>query len=52
VGELIISLNDAGEVQSYKGIPYVMLADSFTRKNANGEWSRSRVRRETLSITR
>ena len=37
VGELNISLNDSGEVQSCKGIPRVMLADSFKRKNADGD---------------
>ena len=37
VGELNISFNDAGEVQSCKGIPHVMLADSFKRKNADGD---------------
>ena len=37
VGELNISFNDAGEVQSSKGIPHVMLADSFKRKNADGD---------------
>lgn len=37
VGELNISFNDAGDVQSCKGIPHVMLADSFKRKNADGD---------------
>lgn len=37
VGELDISFNDAGEVQSCSGIPHVMLADSFKRKNADGD---------------
>ena len=37
LGELNISFNDAGEVQSCKGIPHVMLADSFKRKNADGD---------------
>jgi len=37
VGELDISFNDAGEVQSCQGTPHVMLADSFKRKNADGD---------------
>ena len=37
VGELNISFNDAGEVQSCKGIPHVMLAYSFKRKNTDGD---------------
>ena len=37
VGELDISFNDAGEVQSCAGTPHVMLADSFKRKNADGD---------------
>ena len=37
VGELDISFNDAGEVLSCGGTPHVMLADSFKRKNADGD---------------
>ena len=37
VGELKISFIDAGEMQSCKGIPHVMLADSFKRNNADGD---------------
>ncbi len=37
VGDLNISFDDAGEVQSCKGFPHVMLADSFKRKNADGD---------------
>ena len=37
VGELSISFNEAGEVESCKGIPHVMLADSFKRKNSDGD---------------
>mgnify|MGYP001414111792 CR=1 FL=1 len=37
VGELDISFNDKGEVQSCRGVPHLMLADSFKRKNADGE---------------
>ena len=37
VGELDISFNDKGEVQSCRGVPHVMLADSFKRKNADGD---------------
>ena len=37
VGELDISFNDKGEVQSCRGVPHVMLADSFKRKNAEGD---------------
>ena len=36
VGELDISFNEKGEVQSCRGVPHVMLADSFKRKNADG----------------
>ena len=37
VGELSISFNEAGEVESCEGIPHVMLADSFKRKNSDGD---------------
>ena len=37
VGELDISFNDKGEVQSCRGVPHLMLADSFKRKNDDGE---------------
>ena len=37
VGELDISFNDAGEVQTCSGIPHIMLADSFKRKNDEGD---------------
>ncbi len=37
VGELDISFNDKGEVQSCRGVPHLMLGDSFKRKNADGE---------------
>ena len=37
VGEMTISFNEAGEVESCKGIPHVMLADSFKRKNSDGD---------------
>ena len=37
VGELSISFNEAGEVQSCQGVPHVMLADSFKRKNDDGD---------------
>ena len=37
VGELDISFNEKGEVQSCRGVPHVMLADSFKRKNADGD---------------
>ena len=37
VGELTISFNEDGEVQSCKGIPHLMLADSFKRKNSDGD---------------
>ena len=34
---MTISFNEAGEVESCKGIPHVMLADSFKRKNSDGD---------------
>tara|TARA_B100001057_G_scaffold481237_1_gene555024 strand:+ start:1412 stop:3202 length:1791 start_codon:yes stop_codon:yes gene_type:complete len=37
VGEMTISFNEDGEVQSCKGIPHLMLADSFKRKNSEGD---------------
>ena len=37
VGELDLSFNDAGEITSCKGVPHMMLADSFKRKNADGD---------------
>ena len=37
VGELDISFNDQGDVLSCQGTPHVMLADSFKRKNADGD---------------
>lgn len=37
VGELTISFNEDGEVQSCEGIPHLMLADSFKRKNSDGD---------------
>ena len=37
VGELNVSFNDAGEVTSCLGTPHMMLADSFKRKNADGD---------------
>ena len=37
VGELNISFNDAGDVQSCSGLPHVMVADSFKRKNDDGD---------------
>ena len=37
VGELTISFNEDGEVQSCKGTPHLMLADSFKRKNSDGD---------------
>ena len=37
VGELDLSFNDAGEIESCSGVPHMMLADSFKRKNADGE---------------
>jgi 5'-nucleotidase len=37
VGELDLSFNDAGEITSCKGVPHMMLADSFKRKNAEGD---------------
>ena len=36
VGELNISFNDAGDVESCSGLPHVMVADSFKRKNDEG----------------
>jgi 5'-nucleotidase len=37
VGELDLSFNDAGEITSCKGVPHMMLADSFKHKNADGD---------------
>ena len=37
VGELDLSFNDAGEIESCSGTPHMMLADSFKRKNADGD---------------
>jgi len=37
VGELDVSFNAAGEVTSCAGLPHLMLADSFKRKNAEGK---------------
>jgi 5'-nucleotidase/UDP-sugar diphosphatase len=37
VGELNISFNDAGDVESCSGLPHVMVADSFKRKNDEGD---------------
>ena len=37
VGELTISFNEDGEVQSCKGTPHLMFADSFKRKNSDGD---------------
>ena len=37
VGELDISFDDAGVVESCAGTPHMMLADSFKRKNADGD---------------
>ncbi len=37
VGELDISFNDQGEVTSCQGTPHMMLADSFKRKNSDGD---------------
>ena len=37
VPELDLSFNDAGEITSCKGVPHMMLADSFKRKNADGD---------------
>ena len=37
VGELDISFNDAGQIESCAGVPHMMLADSFKRKNADGD---------------
>jgi 5'-nucleotidase len=37
VGELNISFNDAGEVESCSGLPHLMVADSFKRKNDEGD---------------
>ena len=34
---MTISFNEDGEVQSCKGIPHLMLADSFKRKNSDGD---------------
>ena len=37
VGELNISFNDSGDVESCSGLPHVMVADSFKRKNVEGD---------------
>ena len=37
VGELDLTFNDAGEIETCRGVPHVMLADSFKRKNADGD---------------
>ena len=37
VGEMTISFNEDGEVKSCTGIPNLMLADSFKRKNSEGD---------------
>ncbi len=37
VGELNISFNDSGDVESCSGLPHVMVADSFKRKNDDGD---------------
>jgi len=37
VGELNISFNDAGDIVSCSGLPHVMVADSFKRKNDEGD---------------
>ena len=37
VGELNISFNEAGDVESCSGLPHVMVADSFKRKNDEGD---------------
>lgn len=37
VGELDLSFNDAGEILSCEGVPHMMLADSFKRKNTDGD---------------
>jgi 5'-nucleotidase len=37
VGELNVSFNDAGDVVRCKGVPHMMLADSFKRENAGGD---------------
>ncbi|MDG2299834.1 MAG: NAD nucleotidase [Planktomarina sp.] len=37
VGELNISFNNAGDVESCSGLPHVMVADSFKRKNDDGD---------------
>ena len=37
VGELNISFNDSGDVESCSGLPHVMVADSFKRKNDEGD---------------
>ncbi|MEC7238425.1 MAG: metallophosphoesterase, partial [Pseudomonadota bacterium] len=37
VGELDLSFNEAGVVESCAGTPHMMLADSFKRKNADGD---------------
>ena len=37
VGELDLSFNDAGQIESCAGVPHMMLADSFKRKNADGD---------------
>ena len=37
VGELDLSFNDAGQIESCAGVPHMMLADSFKRRNADGD---------------
>ena len=37
VGELNISFNDAGDIVSCSGLPHMMVADSFKRKNDEGD---------------
>ena len=37
VGELNVEFDESGNVKSCKGTPHLMLADSFKRKNADGD---------------
>lgn len=37
VGELNVEFDESGNVKSCEGTPHLMLADSFKRKNADGE---------------
>jgi len=37
VGELDLTFNEAGEVEKCSGIPHMLLADSFKRKDSSGE---------------